>query len=199
VATTVAATAALERGRAASVPRGGVDDATLAIRRTRVSAQMGGRRTVCDKAKPKTSTCAGIRVEVVSKRLGQHARISVTYDMYTHPDDEQQREAAQTSGGCWPTAWHGVHVRLLAWRQGRHGEVGSSDRTTTRPAVKLPIRSRGPAFAVPHERCAAGGRVFRKAPRPVPAGVTPAPHRPPTSCQDAGTAAWQSPFCSPAR
>jgi hypothetical protein len=90
--------------------------------------------------------------------------------------------------------WHGVHVRLLAWRQGRHGEVGSSDRTATRPAVKLLIRSRGPAFAVPHERCAAGGRVFRKAPRPVPVGVTPAPHRPPTSCQDAGTAAWQSPF-----
>ena len=40
---------------------------------------------------------AGIRVEVVSKRLG-HARISVTYDMYTHPDDEQQREAADTFG-----------------------------------------------------------------------------------------------------
>jgi conjugative relaxase-like TrwC/TraI family protein len=40
---------------------------------------------------------AGIRVEVVSKRLG-HARISVTYDMYTHPDDEQQREAADAFG-----------------------------------------------------------------------------------------------------
>jgi hypothetical protein len=42
----------------------------------------------------------------------------VTYDMYTHPDDEQQREAADTFGrlladrggtcmsaGCWQTAW----------------------------------------------------------------------------------------------
>lgn len=157
-----------------------LDDATLAIRRTRVSAEIGGRRTVYDKAKPKTSTsrrtvtldadnvavlrahrtrqaaeqlaastawaaedrifcredgsgldpdrvsaqfrklceaagvrrvrlhdtrhamatlmlAAGIRVEVVSKRLG-HARISVTYDMYTHPDDEQQREAADAFG-----------------------------------------------------------------------------------------------------
>lgn len=36
---------------------------------------------------------AGVPIEVVSKRLG-HARISVTYDMYTHPDDAQQREAA---------------------------------------------------------------------------------------------------------
>jgi hypothetical protein len=33
----------------------------------------------------------------VSKRLG-HARISVTYDMYTHPDDAQQREAADAFG-----------------------------------------------------------------------------------------------------
>jgi hypothetical protein len=33
----------------------------------------------------------------VGKRLG-HARISVTHDMYTHPDDEQQREAAHTFG-----------------------------------------------------------------------------------------------------
>jgi integrase len=33
---------------------------------------------------------AGVPIEVVSKRLG-HARISVTYDMYTHPDDAQQR------------------------------------------------------------------------------------------------------------
>jgi integrase len=156
-----------------------LDDARLAIRRTRVSAHIGGRRTVYDKAKPKTSTsrrtvtldddnvavlrahrarqaaerlvastawagedrifcredgsgldpdrsapssascagrlasdgsasttpvtmatlmlAAGIRVEVVSKRLG-HARISVTYDMYTHRDDEQQREAADTFG-----------------------------------------------------------------------------------------------------
>jgi hypothetical protein len=40
---------------------------------------------------------AGIRVEVVNKRLG-HARISVTYDMYTHPDDEQQRKAADAFG-----------------------------------------------------------------------------------------------------
>ena len=40
---------------------------------------------------------AGVPVEVVSQRLG-HARISVTYDMYTHPDDEQQRQAADVFG-----------------------------------------------------------------------------------------------------
>jgi hypothetical protein len=56
-------------------------------------------------------------VNLNRKRLG-HAPISVTYDMYTHPDDEQQREAADTfrrlladrggtcmSAGCWQTAW----------------------------------------------------------------------------------------------
>jgi integrase len=44
-----------------------------------------------------TTLAAGIGVEVVSKRLG-HARISVTDDRYTHPDDEQQREAPDTCG-----------------------------------------------------------------------------------------------------
>jgi len=44
-----------------------------------------------------TSFAAGVPIEVVSKRLG-HARISVTYDMYTHPDDAQQREAADAFG-----------------------------------------------------------------------------------------------------
>jgi hypothetical protein len=52
-----------------------------------------------------STAAAGIGVEVVSKRLG-HARISVT-----HPDDEQQREAADTfrrlladGGGTWMLA-----------------------------------------------------------------------------------------------
>jgi integrase len=46
---------------------------------------------------PQRVETTGVRVEVVSKRLG-HARIRVTYDMYTHPDDEQPREAADTFG-----------------------------------------------------------------------------------------------------
>jgi integrase len=39
----------------------------------------------------------GVPVEVISKRLG-HARISVTMDLYVHPDDESQRDAADTFG-----------------------------------------------------------------------------------------------------
>jgi hypothetical protein len=47
---------------------------------------------------------AGIRVEVGSKRLG-HARISVTYDMYTHiPTTSSSARRRTPSGGCWPTA-----------------------------------------------------------------------------------------------
>ncbi|MDP8961934.1 MAG: site-specific integrase [Actinomycetota bacterium] len=37
---------------------------------------------------------AGVPVEVVSRRLG-HARISVTMDMYVHPDEEADHAAAQ--------------------------------------------------------------------------------------------------------
>lgn len=60
----------------------------------------GGRRVRLHDTRHAMATlmlAAGIRVEVVSKRLG-HARISVTYEMYTHPDDEQQREAADAFG-----------------------------------------------------------------------------------------------------
>jgi integrase len=39
----------------------------------------------------------GVPVEVISERLG-HARISVTMDMYVHPDDASQRAAADTFG-----------------------------------------------------------------------------------------------------
>ena len=39
----------------------------------------------------------GVPVEVISKRLG-HARISVTMDLYVHPDDASQRDASDTFG-----------------------------------------------------------------------------------------------------
>jgi len=39
----------------------------------------------------------GVPVEVISKRLG-HARISVTMDLYVHPDDASQRAASDTFG-----------------------------------------------------------------------------------------------------
>jgi integrase len=39
----------------------------------------------------------GVPVEVISKRLG-HSRISTTMDLYVHPDDRQQRSAADRFG-----------------------------------------------------------------------------------------------------
>jgi hypothetical protein len=82
---------------------------------------------------------AGIRVEVVSKRLG-HARISVTYEMYPHPDDEQQREAAHTFG------------RLLA--DGREPDVGRSlaNGPAGRPNANRPGPCRRRSGAVSRER-----------------------------------------------
>jgi hypothetical protein len=51
----------------------------------------------------------GVAVEVVSKRLG-HSRISVTYDLYVHPDDEQQRKAFRSVRAAAGRGWRGLMV-----------------------------------------------------------------------------------------
>jgi hypothetical protein len=88
-------------------------------------ARAGGEHRLGGRG-PDLLLAAGIRVEVVSKRLG-HARISVTYDRYTHPDDEQQREAADASGRLLGRRWRNL---MLAgcWRTAR-----ADLRTRTRP------------------------------------------------------------------
>jgi integrase len=78
----------------------GLDPDRVSAQFRRLCEAAGVRRVRLHETRHAMATlmlAAGIRVEVVSKRLG-HARISVTYDMYTHPDDEQQREAADTFG-----------------------------------------------------------------------------------------------------
>jgi integrase len=91
----------LDEGRVFAREDGSGVDPDGVSKRWRELCELAGVRTIrLHDARHSHATlmlAGGVPVEVISRRLG-HARISVTMDLYVHPDDASQRAASDTFG-----------------------------------------------------------------------------------------------------